>query len=384
MRDGGVDEKRWGGEAINEGTEKNLGEAMKKYKNIQRALILPAGVFLVIGFCGFAFSAGPMRTIIDRTGRTVEIPVDPKRIACFLGPSYEKILLLGSADRVVMTAINQPPWSYKIRPAAKKNSLMDLNISYTDPDVEKLLAMGIDLVFYWQWPRQTEKMLAAGIPVVCPLTAAKKPPATMDQYLQGAKDEIMFYGEVLGEKAKKIAAAYCAYYDGKMKKILTRTARIPAAQRPRVYFVTGRDAFGTQGRNSLAYWTVEAAGGTLVSKDIEQYQVEASMEQIIAWDPQVVVAGGLSPLGMANDPRWKGVRAVKEGRVYAGPEGVFVWIHGSSESFLLATWLAKTLHPDRFRDIDMVKELRDYYSRFYHYPLTAEEARLILAHQPPK
>lgn len=47
-------------------------------------------------------------------------------------------------------------------------------------------------------------------------------------------------------------------------------------------------------------------------------------------------------------------------------------------------WLAKTLHPDRFRDLDIVKEMRDYYRQFYHYPLTAEEARLILAHQPPK
>lgn len=359
---------------------------MKRYKKAVRGLILLVLASGLISICTVrhAFAGEPMRTITDRTGRTVRIPVSPKRIACFLGPSYEKTLLLGSADRVVMTAIKQPPWSCKIRPGGEKNSLMDLQVSYSDPDVERLLAMGIDLVFYWQWPRQTEKMLAAGIPVVCPLTG-KTYPKTMDDYVQNAKDEMMFYGEVLGGKAKRIAAAYCEYYDVKMKRVLARTGKIPPEQRPKVYFVTGRSSFATQGRNSIAYWTVEAAGGKLVSKDTEQHQVDTSMEQIIAWDPDVIVVGALvPPKQIADDPRWQGISAVREKKVYNAPEGVFVWSHGSSEAFLLVMWLAKTLHPDKFRDLDMAKEVRDYYRQFYHYPLTAEEAKLILARQPPR
>lgn len=354
-------------------------------KSVRVLILMVLGcAFLVIGLCGLVFSAEAMRTITDRTGRTVRIPVNPRRIACFLGPSYEKALLLGSADRVVMTAINQPPWSYKIRPAAKKNSLMDLNVSYTDPDVEKLLAMGIDLVIYWQWPRQTEKMLAAGIPVVCPLER-KALPKTLDEYIQSTKDEIMFYGEVLGDKAQKIAASYSNYYDAKMKQVTARTSRIPPAQRPKVYFVTGRSILGTQGKNGPAYWAVEAAGGTLVSREIEHYQVEASMEQIISWDPDIIVIGAVQPIKVVmDDSRWRGIEAVKEKKVYPCPEGVFVWPHGSSESFLLVMWLAKTLHPDKFHDLDVVKEVRDYYKKFYHYPLTTEEARLILAGKPPK
>jgi iron complex transport system substrate-binding protein len=351
----------------------------------------PIFVFLVLFtwglFCiciDFTFAAEPMRTITDRTGRTVKVPIDPKRIACFLGPSYEKTLLLGSADRVVMTAINQPPWSYKIRPQAKKNSLMDLQVSYNDPDVETLLATGIDLVFYWQWPRQAEKMLAAGIPVVCPL-AGKRLPRTLDDFIKNTKEEVMFYGDVLGNKAKKIAESYCEYYDRKMKQVLMETTDIPRERRPKVYFVTGRTIFGTQGRNSLAYWAVEAAGGSLVSKETDQYQVEATMEQIIAWDPDVIVVGALTPSkAVMNDPRWKGLTAFREKRVYPCPEGVFIWTHGSSEAFLLVMWLAKTLHPEKFRHLNIVQEVRDYYRKFYHYPLTAEEARLILARKPPK
>jgi iron complex transport system substrate-binding protein len=352
-------------------------------KHFRIALLLPAIILLCV--CpAKAFAVESMRTITDRMGRIVKIPVNPQRIACFLGPSYEKVLLLGAADRVVMTAIDQPPWSYKIRPAVKKNSLMDLQVSYSDPDVERLLEAGIDLVFYWPWPRQTEKMSAAGVSVICPVTG-KRLPATMEEYVRGIKDEIMFYGEVLGEKAKKTAAAYCNYYDRKMRQVLVKTSKIPSKQRPKVHFVTGRSIFGTQGRHSVAYWVVEGAGGTLASKDAEEYQVEASMEQIIAWNPDVVVIGGLTQSNQViEDHRWKGISAVKKNRVYPAPEGVFMWSHGSSESFLLVMWLAKMLHPDKFGDLDMVKEVRDYYHRFYHYPLTAEEARLILSHLPPK
>jgi iron complex transport system substrate-binding protein len=40
--------------------------------------------------------------------------------------------------------------------------------------------------------------------------------------------------------------------------------------------------------------------------------------------------------------------------------------------------MAKTLHPERFRDIDLNREVRDYYRRFYGYPLSNAEADLLL------
>jgi hypothetical protein len=67
-------------------------------------------------------------------------------------------------------------FSWHIFPMAIKNittagltgRITPIMPSYTDPDVEKILSPGIDLVFYWQLSQQIEKMSAAGIPVVCP------------------------------------------------------------------------------------------------------------------------------------------------------------------------------------------------------------------------
>jgi iron complex transport system substrate-binding protein len=334
-------------------------------------------VFVLLG--GSARAAVPMKSVTDRTGRTVRVPVEPKRIACFFGPSYEKTFLLGSGDKVATMSLKQSPWAHKLNPGLKKAVVMP---SYSDPDVERILQLGVDLVFYWQWPQQTQKMVSAGIPVVCPFDPRK--PSSGTEFMQRYKDEIRFYGEVLGPKAMKIAESYCSYYDGKMKRVVSITRQIPDNKKPKVYYITGKNVFATQGGAGTGRWLLELAGGSMVSRGLDQNFVDVTMEQIIAWNPEVILVGGqLSPDAVLSDPRWKSIRAVREKRVYACPEGVFLWGHGSSESHLFVIWLAKMFHPERFRDLDLVKETREYYSRFYHYTPSGDEVQRILKRMPP-
>lgn len=322
-----------------------------------------------------------MKTVTDGMGKNVMVPKDPKRIACFFGPSYEKVFLLGSGDKVAAMSLTQSPWAHKLNPGLKNVTVMP---SYTEPDVEKILQLGVDLVFYWQWPQQTEKMAEAGIPVVCSIQGEKNP-GTRDEFLHRYKSEIRFYGKVLGEKATRIAETYCSYFDREIAKISAITSKIPANTRPSVYYISGRNIYGTQGGNTLAHWLLDLSGGNHVAKGLGNYFVDVTMEQIISWDPEVIIIGGLVPMdAVAKDPRWKSIKAVRENRVYPCPEGVFMWGHGSSETPLFVLWLAKTLHPDLFRHISMEREMKEYYERFYHYQLTSDEARRILNRQPPR
>lgn len=322
-----------------------------------------------------------MKKVADRNGKKIRVPVEPKRIACFFGPSYEKVFLLGMADRVAAMSIRQPSWAHKLNPALKDVTIMP---SYNNPDVELMLAQGIDLVFYWQWPQQTRRMTSAGIPVICPYDQEGSP-TTREEFMSRYKDEIRLYGDVLGARAQKIAASYCDYFDATVRRVVSVTEKIPESRRPTVYYITGRSVFATQGRYSLAYWLVDMAGGRLVSRTLPPGFVDASMEQILAWDPEVILVGGIIPTrGIFSDPRWKPVRAVRNQRVLPCPEGVFLWGHGSSELPLFVMWLAKSLHPDTFRDLDMERETREYYQRFYHYRLSGDEVRRILQRLPPK
>ncbi|MDD2336890.1 MAG: ABC transporter substrate-binding protein [Geobacteraceae bacterium] len=348
-----------------------------------RIVVCTAALFLAFfshsdGGC----DAGPaMKTVTDRYGKKIRVPVEPKRIACFFGPSYEKVFLLGEADKVAAMSIRQPPWAHKINPGLENIVVMP---SYSNPDVERMLSLGIDLVFYWQWPQQTRHMTNAGIPVVCPCDD-KGSPTTRKEFMSRYKDEIRLYGDVLGARAKKTAASYCAYYDTSLRRVLSVTEKIPESRRPTVYYITGRSIFSTQGSYSLAYWLVEMAGGRLVSRTLPPGFVDASMEQILAWDPEVILVGGIMPTeGVMSDPRWKPVRAVRSKRVYPCPEGIFLWGHGSSESPLFVMWLAKLLHPEKFRDLDLERETKEYYQRFYHYRLANEEVRRILQRIPPE
>ena len=80
---------------------------------------------------------------------------------------------------------------------------------------------------------------------------------------------------------------------------------------------------------------------------------------------------------ITNNDAWAGITAVKNDEIYVGPNGVFYW-DSSSERVLNILWLAKVLHPDLFQDLDLEAEVREYYSTFYGYDLTDEQARDLL------
>ena len=107
------------------------------------------------------------------------------------------------------------------------------------------------------------------------------------------------------------------------------------------------------------------------------------MEDILLWDPEYIFVGRQYSRDLVlKDARWRDVRAVREGKVYQMPEGVFFW-DGSSEGVLMMEFIAKTIHPDLFPELDMKSDLREYYARFYRYQLSEAEVTRILAGKSP-
>jgi iron complex transport system substrate-binding protein len=322
------------------------------------------------------------RVVIDRAGRKVRIPAVPQRIACIFGPSYEKLFALGGADRVSVVHNLLVPWNYELNPGLKQIPVVE---DFTAPDVEQLLQLRTDLVIYHPFAKQIAHLSAAGLPVVVPYDGRKRQ-ETLEDFIQDCYGQIRFYGEVLGGKARDIAEEYCAYVDERIRKVIAATAKIPTARRPRVFFVCGQvqGPSDTQTRYSTAYWLVEAAGGTMLTHDESSYFVSVTTEQMLLWDPDIILVSTLPSVdAFAGDPRWRGLKAVRENKVFMVPEGQFYWSHFSTESFLCILYLAKIFHPDLFPHLDIRQELKDYYARFYHRDLTEDEAQRILDHLPP-
>ena len=129
---------------------------------------------------------------------------------------------------------------------------------------------------------------------------------------------------------------------------------------------------------------MELAGGNYVAKDTPvEMNSHLTVEQIMNWDPDIIFMGRMNSVEIITDnPAWSGIKAVRDGRVYLSPSGVFNWDYGS-ENILLLLYLAKTIHPDLFADLDMEKEVHDYYKTFYGFELSQENVQRILTHQNP-
>ena len=74
---------------------------------------------------------------------------------------------------------------------------------------------------------------------------------------------------------------------------------------------------------------------------------------------------------------------MKNGKIIKNPVGTFNWDRYSAEEALQILWAAKQFHPEQFKDVDLVKETREFYSTFYGYQLTEDDAQRILAGQNP-
>nr|WP_314659435.1 iron chelate uptake ABC transporter family permease subunit [uncultured Rothia sp.] len=87
--------------------------------------------------------------------------------------------------------------------------------------------------------------------------------------------------------------------------------------------------------------------------------------------------------GASVGAAWADVPAVKNGKIIKNPVGTFNWDRYSAEEALQILWAAKLFHPEKFTDIDLVKETREFYSTFYGYNLTEDEAQHIINGEAP-
>ena len=320
------------------------------------------------------------RTIVDATGRTVTVPARVERIGCLTGASFEKAALVGAADKVVVRQATFPPWMAQVFPQV--SSVPTIQDS-RNPNIEELLRIKPDALFFWDDPEKAARLAHYGIAVVSP-QPEHKPVASAEAFLARFKAEVDVYGRVLGGPAAEQARAWSGYVDRRVRYVRDRLARLRPEQRPRTYYLRGPDALTTHGADQSISWLGELAGADMVVRHGEVKGIaKISIEQVLVWNPEVIFVGRqYSPDLVLKDARWQQVAAVRNGRVYTVPDGVFFW-DSSSEGILLLQYLAGKLHPALFPDLDLGKEVRDYYAHFYRYRLSGRELDLLLAGKGP-
>ena len=322
------------------------------------------------------YNADGSRVLTDNSGQKVELPATVERIANLWDANNQVMLLLGSSDRIVATTqqISKMPWFKKVQPKIAQASTP---VSGTDLNIEELLKAKPDVVVSID-KAQVEKARAAGLTTV----------QLGFQDFAGLKKNVVMTAEVLGtDQARSQAIKYITYLEKNLKFVSERTASLSDDQRPKVLHIAGgSDVTKVDGSDSIIGEWMKAAGAKNSIDGVANYK-NISLEQIIASAPDAIIVGnsdaqqGIDTI--KADAAWKDVPAVKNDKLYRNPVGTFKWDRYSTEEALQLLWAGKTLHPELFTDVDLVKETREFYSTFYGYQLTEDEAQRILAGQNP-
>ncbi|WP_320171025.1 ABC transporter substrate-binding protein [Maridesulfovibrio sp.] len=327
-----------------------------------------------------ATPAFAQRTITDQLGRKVTVPDKIERAVILQHQTLDIVIQLGAADKVVGIL---EKWQKYLPGAAKCIKNIDSMATPGGLDsvnMEALLALNPDVVFVTHYaPKEMiEQITNAGIPVIgISLYAAgyeeasKLNPELKDAdkaYNKGLNDAIEIIADVFGkqERGQKLISVIAA----NQKILKSHLGNIPEAKRVRCYMA--RSNLRTYGRGKYTSVIMERAGGVNVAAaDIVGFK-EVSMEDVLRWNPEVIFIQWRhrsAEKQLVGDPAWQEVSAVKNHKVYICPEYVKPWGHCLPESMALGElWMASTLYPEKFKDVDLNALVQSYYKEFYGIP----------------
>lgn len=318
-------------------------------------------------------SKSSTKTITDFDGKSVTIPSSVKRVGVSIGAINQIILMLGSPDKVVATipSMKANTWFSKMYPEIK-----DVATPFGGQvNIEEVAAAKPDVIFTHTGSTVTaEGLKSTNIPVV---NVNISDPENL-------KKTVLLIGQVLGEKETKMAKEYNKYYDENVKMVTDKTKDLKGTEKVKVFVsesTSGENLLATEGKNTIVDSWINQAGGinTAAEGGIEGLGKKASMEDVIKWDPEVIITlSQAAKNNIMSSDQWKNINAVKNKKVYVNPNGVYIWSVRSGEAALQPLWAAKTLHPDVFKDLDINSETKRFYKTFYNYTMTDSDVDSIL------
>ena len=317
-----------------------------------------------------------------------------------------EVTIDGDIDSVVLTALPLPS-IYAITGApienlkgvhpgstsAIENSIMgsmypdlvgiaDNFVEGQDINVEELLKIDPDVVIYWgEYENQYEALKSVNIPAVGVFGEEG------GDVVATLKTWVDIMGQLFGTRGN--TDKVIEYANTALDEVSDKVSSLSDEEKPRVLYLYNHsnEQISASGSGFYGGFWIEAAGGNNVAKEIENFG-DVNMEQIYEWDPEIIILTTFTetmPDDLYNNTidgqDWSQVSAVKNGKVYKEPLGVYRWYVPCGDTPLMVKWMAKTLHPEIF-DYDMIAEIKDYYKEFYDYDVTDEQAQGILDASP--
>lgn len=339
-----------------------------------------------------ASAAAGTHTVTDTIGKEIEVPNSINRIVIISTMPLASVYVMVAGDAQKLVGLtpeskNAAIHSFLNKIAPELNNVSTDFASGDEPNVEEVVNLKPDVVFYNTNAEADaaacDKLTTLGIPCVGFSTSIND---------NNAVETFNTWAELLGQVLNQdVRAKEITDYGRQIEQMVTdRVSTIPDSERKKALILANYtdSAIVAAGSTFGRYW-LSAIGAVDVADSIQTAISPVSLEQIYEWDPDVIFLNSFSAF-TADDilnstavagQDWSGLTAVKTGQVYKYPLGVYYWFPPCSDSPLALQWMAKSLYPDLFKDIDLDQVIKTYYHDYYGMDLT--DSDLDTLYNPP-
>jgi iron complex transport system substrate-binding protein len=257
---------------------------------------------LAVVLAAHALAARADIAVRDDSGAEVRLKAPARRIVSLAPYITEVLFAAGAGDRVVGTVdySNYPPAANRIARAG----------SYTNPDVEAIVALKPDLVIGWQTgnsPSELEPLKRLGIPLFW----------SEPVQIEDVASTLERFGELAGTSS--VAGSAAAAYRARLAELRQRySARAPV----RTFYEIWHEPPTTVGSQQIIASVIRLCGGVNVFGELTAKAPLVSVEAVLAADPEVIVASGVDearPDWLDAWRRWPQLTAAARDNLFSIP-----------------------------------------------------------------
>jgi len=312
--------------------------------------------------------------VTDMLGRNVEIPSEANKVASISASTTVELFMLAPEK---MIGWNEKRTSEEnIYMKSTYSNLPVIGGGKKDANYENIISMNPEIVLIGHGGTidQVDQIQSkfGSIPTL---------DIEGDNNLTSITPSLEFLGKVLGKKEQ--SDNLISFYNNMIREVNSTVSTIPESERKKVYYARDSTGLMTNPPGSTHTQLIEICGGkNVVEAPLTKGSVGVSMELILQWNPDVIITSNQQFYdNIYSNSLWADVKAVKEKQVYMVPTSPFNWFEGppGANTIIGVPWTAKVLYPDKFQDMDLKKITKEFYSEYYHYNLTDQEANDILS-----
>ena len=213
------------------------------------------------------------------------------------------------------------------------------------------------------------------------------PVVAVDNELNNSAEAFRFMGELLGVEDH---AEELAQYAEQVFTDINALSDIPEEKKVSVYFGNGEDSLETAPRGSQHAQIFDVINAVNVA-DLELgdgSRVQISAEQLLAWDPDVIVvngepkadkSGNSAAEDILSNPDYASLKAVQDQKVYGTPNVPFSWVDrpAGPNRLIGMRWFSALIYPEYIK-CDINEEIHKFFDLFYHVDLSDEQLENVL------